>query len=260
MIAKYDRIGIGYNKGRKADPQLVQFLLKHLQPEHHKQYLDIGCGTGNYTIEIHRKALNLIGIDPSEEMLNVARKRSDSIDWKIGTVINTGMDINSIDGVIGSLTIHHWPNLPIAFKALHNILRKKGKLVLFTSTNEQMQTYWLHHYFPEMMKTSADQMPSLKETTEAMQQADFTDILTENYFFHPELEDHFLYCGKHRPELYLSAAIRKGISSFSSLADEDEIRIGLESLRADVDSGMILKIIGSYDNSGGDYKFITAQK
>ena len=49
MGTKYDKIGIEYNLTRKADKYLTEQLLFHLNPKEHAQYLDIGCGTGNYT-------------------------------------------------------------------------------------------------------------------------------------------------------------------------------------------------------------------
>ena len=52
-----------------------------------------------------------------------------------------------------------------------------------------------------------------------------------------DLQDHFLYCGKHRPELYFDPAIRAGISSFADLCEPEEVTEGLARLRADLDAG-----------------------
>lgn len=76
MKAKYDEIGEGYNATRKADPFLVSQFNVHLSPRKDGLYLDIGCGTGNYPIELQKAGLRLIGIDPSETMLEKARLRS----------------------------------------------------------------------------------------------------------------------------------------------------------------------------------------
>lgn len=37
--------------------------------------LDIGCGTGHVTAELAHRGLVVIGIDPSEAMLSIARRR-----------------------------------------------------------------------------------------------------------------------------------------------------------------------------------------
>ncbi len=65
MIAKYDTIGNEYNQTRKPDKVLVANLLRHLEPNEDGRYLDIGCGTGNYTIQLQQKGFQFIGIDPT---------------------------------------------------------------------------------------------------------------------------------------------------------------------------------------------------
>ncbi len=60
MQAKYDAIGTNYNQTRKADPYLTEQLLKHLNPTKEGVYLDIGCGTGNYTNALREKDFSLL--------------------------------------------------------------------------------------------------------------------------------------------------------------------------------------------------------
>jgi ubiquinone/menaquinone biosynthesis C-methylase UbiE len=67
------------------------------------------------------------------------------------------------DGGIATLTIHHWTNLETAFAELFRVFKPGGRLVIFTSTPEQMTCYWLNHYFPRMMVESMNKMPGLIE-------------------------------------------------------------------------------------------------
>ncbi|MFP4845538.1 class I SAM-dependent methyltransferase [Winogradskyella sp. PE311] len=260
MSTKYNRIGINYNTTRKADPYLLSQLLHHLKPNKKGLYLDIGCGTGNYTSELQNKGYEIIGIDPSIEMLQKARSLNKNIKWKIGTAEKTGLPQQSIDGIIATLTIHHWTNLSRAFSELEYILKPKGKIVLFTSTPKQMKGYWLNHYFPKMLEDSIAQMPSLEVVKQAMANAKIIIKTTKAYSIKPDLQDQFLYCGKQNPELYFDESIRYGISSFSALAHKDEVEKGLSSLRKDIDSGYIKEIIKSYKNESGDYLYIIAEK
>ncbi|NMH86183.1 class I SAM-dependent methyltransferase [Flavivirga algicola] len=256
MEIKYDKIGNDYNLTRKADKFLAEQLLYHLSPKKEGIYLDIGCGTGNYTNELQKKGFRFIGIDPSRKMLEKAKARNKDIDWKIGSAENTGLSQNSVDGIIASLTIHHWGDLERSFLELKNVLKPNGKIVIFTSTPEQMKGYWLNHYFPKMLTDSIKQMPAFKNVEAAMENAGIEIYKTDKYFIKPDLQDHFLYCGKQNPELYFDDQVRHGISSFSSLANRKEVEQGLIDLRKDIDNGKFDKIAKDYQNNLGDYLYI----
>ena len=72
----YETIGEGYNATRQADPFLTERFFHLLQALNNGLYLDIGCGTGNYTIALAGRGLNFYGVDPSEKMLAEARLRA----------------------------------------------------------------------------------------------------------------------------------------------------------------------------------------
>ena len=260
MEAKYDHIGKGYNNTRKADPFLLERLRYHLNPIHEGLYLDIGCGTGNYTSKLHNKETKFIGIDPSQKMLNKAQKTSPHIDWKLGNAESIPLEDSTIEGVVGTLTLHHWNDLQQGFSELYRVMKNYANVVFFTATPEQMKGYWLNHYFPKMLEDSIAQMPSLEEITKAMKASGFGNIFKEKYSIQPDLKDQFLYVGKQNPKLYLDAAIRNGISSFSHLAHQEEVQNGLAQLEKDITSGEINKIMKRYENRTGDYLFLLSQK
>jgi ubiquinone/menaquinone biosynthesis C-methylase UbiE len=260
MEAKYDAIGINYNETRKADPYLVSQFYKLLNPIIDNSYLDIGCGTGNYTIALQNKGLQFSGIDPSLKMLDEAKKKAPPIKWKLGTAEQTGLASESVDGITACLTLHHWADVNKGFVELYRVLKPQSKLVIFTSTPKQMKGYWLHHYFPKMLADAIKQMPKLKNVLTGLTKAGFKTIEQHPYFVKLDLEDLFLYSGKHVPEIYFNTQIRQGISSFSDLAHQDEIISGLAHLKSDIASGDINNIIKKYKNDTGDYLFIVGQK
>ena len=260
MSVKYDKIGTNYNLTRKADKYLTEQLIHHLQPTKRGKYLDIGCGTGNYTNELQKNGFDFIGIDPSELMLKKAKLKNEEINWKIGSVENIGLPENFVDGIIGSLTIHHWNDLKIGFSELYKVLKPGGRIVIFTSTPKQMKGYWLNHYFPQMLLDSIIQMPTFKKVKTAMKDSGIEFLEKHKYFIKPDLEDQFLYCGKQNPELYFDEQVRHGISSFSSLSNRKEVENGLAELKKDINSGKIKDIIKSYENNFGDYLYIIGEK
>jgi len=260
MAEKYDLIAENYNLTRKADLYLTDRILQNLEPKAGKIYLDIGCGTGNYTHEFHKLGFEFIGIDPSDQMLKNARKKNEAMDWRAGHAENTSLHDESVDGIVASLTMHHWHNVKQAFREMYRVLKGNGNMVIFTSTPKQMKGYWLNHYFPKMMKDSAAQMPSLALVKEAMKEAGLVMTKTETYSIQPDLQDLFLFSGKHFPELYLNPDVLQGISSFSSLADTNEVKKGLRKLERDIQNREIDRVIRKYENELGDYLFIKCKK
>ncbi|NRD22895.1 class I SAM-dependent methyltransferase [Winogradskyella litoriviva] len=256
----YNKIGINYNQTRKADPYLTEQFLKHLNPKKGGLYLDVGCGTGNYTNALQQKGFQFMGIDPSIEMLKQAHALNKNIEWNFAAAEKTNLDYQSIDGIMATLTLHHWPNITRAFSEFKYILKPNGKIVIFSSTPQQMKGYWLNHYFPKMLEDSMKQMPSFDAIETAMNLSGLKISKTELYNIKPDLEDQFLYCGKYNPELYFDESIRNGISSFCALANITEVEQGLHMLRNDIDSGKIDEIIKSYENNLGDYLYIIAEK
>lgn len=260
MEVKYDEIGKDYNLTRKVDPVLTENLIQYLSPQKDRLYLDIGCGTGNYTIEFQKRGFSFIGIDPSERMLKKAKAKTVEIDWKIGTAEKTGLPRNYVDGIMGSLTIHHWTDLSKGFEELFAVLKPSGLIVIFTSTPKQMKGYWLNHYFPKMLKESIAQMPTFIQVKGAMENAGFELTKMEKYFIQADLADKFLYCGKHNPAMYFDEKIRNGISSFASLSNRREVENGLSALKLDIETGRIKEIIRKYENQEGDYLYLIGKK
>lgn len=260
MASKYDRIGTNYNRTRKADPYLLGRMLHHLAPTPNGHYLDVGCGTGNYTNALAKQGFKFTGVDPSEAILTKAWMQSANVNWLKGKAENLDLPNQFFAGINANLTIHHWDDLEQGFQELYRVLKPGGRLVVFTSTPAQMRGYWLCHYFPKMLADSIEQMPELAKVESAIKLAGFQNIIYENYEIRPDLKDQFLYCGKAQPEHYFNEAIRQGISSFSDLANQPEIEAGLQALQADLASWDFKKVQLDYQNNLGDYKFIVANK
>jgi ubiquinone/menaquinone biosynthesis C-methylase UbiE len=256
----YDTIGKGYNSTRQADPYLTGRLLYFLGDGQGKRFLDIGCGTGNYTIALAGSGLDFTGVEPADKMLAVAQRRNPQINWLKGTAANIPANDNTFDGAIATLTIHHWPNLAQSMNEIHRVITPGGKIVFFTATPRQMEGYWLNYYFRQMLQSAIIQMPAFELMENALTNAGFKLTNTEKYFVKNDLRDHFLYSGKCRPEIYFDENIRSGISSFAALANENDVRQGLQKLRSDLESGEFETIRQKFENEQGDYLFIVAEK
>lgn len=66
--------------GKRDVTQTAKKIIHHARALSHTQkrlsMLDIGCGTGAYTIELWRQGVHITGIDQSDEMLQIARAKA----------------------------------------------------------------------------------------------------------------------------------------------------------------------------------------
>ncbi len=256
-MAIYEQIGKSYDLTRRADPEIAARLAVHLQVKSDSSYLDVGCGTGNYTLALAKHGGVWHGVDQSTKMIDTATNKSNIVTWQVAEAEALPYPDRTFSGVLCTLAIHHFVALTPAFKEINRVLAV-GSFVLFTATPEQMSKYWLVEYFPEAIHKSAEKMPSLEKVTYALNEAGFSSVNIEPYSISENLQDLFLYSGKYRPEIYLDENIRSGISTFALLASADEITVGCQRLAADINTGRIQEIINKYQNNHGDYLFVVA--
>jgi ubiquinone/menaquinone biosynthesis C-methylase UbiE len=255
----YDNIGKTYDVTRRADAFITRRLSYYLNIKDGGTYLDIACGTGNYTIALCHPGARFWGIDESSQMIDTAHSKANHIGWCQGTTEALPFRDGSFSGAVCVLVIHYFKDLLQVFSEVARVLLR-GNFVVFTATPEQMRHYWLNHYFPEAMKRSIEEIPTQQEIADALHKAGFSNILLEPYEIKEGLNDFFLYSGKHKPEMYLEPQVRKGISTFTRLAGPDEVTEGCGRLKGDIRSGRIKEVIASYQSVLGDYLFITGQK
>lgn len=256
-MALYNHIGLDYDRTRRADPYLLSRLRALLGLEAGATCLDVACGTGNYTTGLAAAGLVMTGVDIAQRMISVAAAKAQAGQ---ALVLADGASLplreRSHDGAVCTLALHHFPGLVPVFTEVRRVLRG-GRFVLFTSAPEQTRGMWLRHYFPTLIERAAMQMPAIASIDAALLTAGFGAIAHERYEVRPDLQDLFLYSGKHRPERYLDPQVRAGISSFATAAP-DEVDAGLRRLEGDIATGEIENVIRSARHTDGDYLFVTA--
>ncbi|HLX38216.1 MAG TPA: class I SAM-dependent methyltransferase, partial [Candidatus Binataceae bacterium] len=80
-MALYDTIGKTYDTTRRADPSVVRTLARLLELRPGGNYLDVGCGTGNYTVALQKLGAQMHGLELSSTMLAGAWLKSDRVRW-----------------------------------------------------------------------------------------------------------------------------------------------------------------------------------
>lgn len=114
-----------YENNRPTIPnQACDIVLNYLE---HKpnQIVDLGCGTGLSTMVWLDRCNNIIGIDPNEEMLSIAKRKSDDVSFIKAYSDDTILPNYSTDIVICSQSFH-WMNPTDTLKEVNRILKSNG--------------------------------------------------------------------------------------------------------------------------------------
>jgi ubiquinone/menaquinone biosynthesis C-methylase UbiE len=257
--ALYELIGQGYDQTRKADTHVTERLLHHLQLQPGERYLDVGCGTGNYTATLAGEKRLITGVDPSESMIKQAEEKYPNLPWVLGRAESLPFEDGAFQGAFTTLTIHLWENLIQGFKEIHRVV-SEGRLVIFTSMPHQMKRYWLNAYFPSVIAQSMRMMPGFDSLQATLDRAGWRLCASEKFFVNKDIQDMIFFSGKHNPEIYFESTVRSSISYFAAADNQAEVEQGLERLREDLDSGHFETVRQQYANDFGDYMFIVAEK
>ena len=253
----YNVIGKSYNQTRKADPIIVQQIISYLNFDNHEKFLDIGCGTGNYTASIKNSGINICGIDVSQVMISQAQNKYPHVEWHISPAENLSFNSKIFDGVTIINALQHFSDWRQVLNEAYRIM-SKGNLVIFTPTQEQLKSYWLNHYFPVMMNKAIEQMPKTKDIIQHLINIGFESPNFYPYYISDDLEDLFLYCGKNRPLIYSEQSVTNNIGTFSLFSSPIELQSGLDQLKEDLNTGNFNEIKLKYSSSLGDCSFIVA--
>ncbi|MBY8999572.1 MAG: methyltransferase domain-containing protein [Candidatus Heimdallarchaeota archaeon] len=92
-----------------------------------KHILEIGCGMGTITKELRKRtSAKITSIDSDEEMIEVAKKRVDDVEFFVENVENLTLKDNKYDVVVFQYLLL-WVKNPIkAMKEIYRVCKKKG--------------------------------------------------------------------------------------------------------------------------------------
>ena len=101
------------------------------------QVLDVACGTGDFTIEIARKAApgsKITGIDLSEGMMSIGREKIASAaveaTLEYGDCEALTYADNSFDRITVGFGVRNFEHLELGLREMYRVLKKGGKLVI----------------------------------------------------------------------------------------------------------------------------------
>jgi SAM-dependent methyltransferase len=119
--------------GRLRWERRVQMLGAHLRPG--MTILEVGCGTGSFTRELARSGAEVVAIDVSPELLEIARANcsAPNVQYQIQNAYALSYSQGVFDSVVGSSVLHHL-EIEAAIRDMYRVL-KPGGTIYFTEPN-----------------------------------------------------------------------------------------------------------------------------
>lgn len=223
----YNKLATEYEKYRNVHPRVVDSLVSMGKIESSSRVLEIGCGTGNYIGQLAELiGCQPYGIDPSEQMLSIAREKFPSLGLYFGKGEKISFESGFFDLVFSVDVIHHITGQSSYFHEAYRVLKRGGKVCTATDSewmirNRQPQSL----YFPESAEVELKRYPKISTLKELMRNAGFaaiSEIMVERKY---ELRDIEGY--------------RKKVFSALLLITEEQFQRGLKRMEEDVSKGPI---------------------
>ncbi len=92
--------------------------------------IDVGCGTGKAVSELSIKGTVAIGIDLSEQMILIAKRRFSECDFRIAKAESLPFKDNTVNGYRAERLYQHLADPFQAFSEAHRVLVPGGRIVL----------------------------------------------------------------------------------------------------------------------------------
>lgn len=118
----------------------VAFVLKHCPPG---RGLDVGCGTGVLAERLSASGFAMTGVDPSEGMLGILRRRAPAVDAVLASGTQLPFEDDAFDFVITVAVLHHIAD-PVAVRQtlgeMVRVTRPGGRTVIWD--HNPRNPYW----------------------------------------------------------------------------------------------------------------------
>lgn len=205
-MAIFDKEAIDYDQWYKSklgtfvDNVETELALSRFKPKAGMKILDVGCGTGNFSIKLAEMGCEVVGIDVSEEMLDKARKKANekglNIKFEIMDVYNLNFSDKTFDGVFSMAAFEFIKEPQKAYNEMYRVLKNNGHLLIGTIN---IESSWGELYLSEPFQKnsvfkyadfkSMDQLKSLN-TEEVINSGEclFIPPITEEKDISMELE------------------------------------------------------------------------
>jgi len=112
---------------------IIPGALKLLDPKKGEKIIDVGCGQGDFCRELASRGAQVVGIDASKKLIDIAKKRTGekyNIHYRVADAENLdGIQDATFDAACSILAIQNMENIDAIAKETARVLKKNGRLV-----------------------------------------------------------------------------------------------------------------------------------
>lgn len=161
---RYDELWQFFHLGRV---QQIRSVIEKTKIKPGSLILDIGCGTGTYTMPLAVLAQSkAIAVDSSIRMLRQMQgKLVPSCDLALLQADGEQLPLrsNSVDLVFMSYVLHQVRDRRHILSEALRVLREGKNIAILTSSHKQLRLDMVHRYFPGVLSLNLGRFPSLPE-------------------------------------------------------------------------------------------------
>jgi SAM-dependent methyltransferase len=218
-VLRYERIGPGYARGRRAEPRIAGALDAALGDA--RTVVNVGAGTGSYE-PVDRTVL---AVEPSAAMR--AQRSPTAAPCVEAFAERLPFADGSFDAALAVYSDFHWDDPGRGIAELVRVSRER--VVVLTVDRAIAERYWLtRDYLPG----GSDLFRDLESVTSALPgDSDVTTVPIPH-----DCCDEFVHAFWRRPRALLDDRLRATMAMFDRL-EPAAVDLGLARLRADLDSG-----------------------
>lgn len=223
--ADYKIIAETYDQSRSIAEENIKMWLDPVSEECTKnaKLADLGCGTGRFAIPLaYKYGFQVTGIDKSEAMLTVARKKDilNKICWEIRDLEYVNKKKGKYNVLFMSHLLHHITNKKTFLSGCYNLLFDGGKIFIRHGAMDQIEDDVEHTFFPGALEIDRKRTLYTDQLETLLKAAGFLTIYTikmkQNTYKDPM--DHY-------------ARISLKCTSVLTLISENEFAAGLKRLK-----------------------------
>ncbi|MDN5345273.1 MAG: hypothetical protein PWQ18_1387 [Clostridia bacterium] len=119
----------------------------YLDPRAGEHILDVGCGTGNFSLELASRGVRVTGIDISDPMLAKARRKAAAagleIEFLHGDAAHLPFPDDTFDKVVSVTALEFAPDLKAVLTESYRVLKPGGRMVIGLIGGNSL---WSRHY------------------------------------------------------------------------------------------------------------------